>query len=251
LARRFNVREAFTFEPYTSTELRRILCAKAAKTGVPLPFPVAKAAAEELARESKLRNFGNADAAEALLGRLIAARTERLEREGDEGAGAPITREDLAAVVGTTADPFEGMMPNSSLQAAVSDLQAQVQLCSTLGLPPPPIPHMLFLGPPGTGKTTAARAMAKLLKRAGVLPRDVVVERSAEDLQGKFIGSTTPLVRDMLAQAQGGVLFIDEAHRCERQLTWLVLQMAVGGGVRGPCRDECCRHLGSCGRVGV
>ena len=72
--------------------------------------------------------------------------------------------------------------------------------------------HMAFLGGPGTGKTEAARVVAKLLHEAGAVSRGQLIERSRHNLVGKHIGTTALLVQEALDAARGGVLFIDEAY---------------------------------------
>ncbi|ONK67191.1 uncharacterized protein A4U43_C06F17240 [Asparagus officinalis] len=74
-------------------------------------------------------------------------------------------------------------------------------------------PHMAFLGNPGTGKTMVARALGKLLHMVGVLPTDKVTEVQRTDLVGEFVGHTGPKTRRKIKEAEGGILFIDEAYR--------------------------------------
>ncbi|CAI5511233.1 unnamed protein product [Closterium sp. Naga37s-1] len=74
-------------------------------------------------------------------------------------------------------------------------------------------PHMAFLGSPGTGKTTVARVLARLLNLVGVLPMDKVVEVQRTDLVGEFVGHTGPKTRRKILEAAGGILFVDEAYR--------------------------------------
>ena len=76
--------------------------------------------------------------------------------------------------------------------------------------------HMCFTGAPGTGKTTVALMMAKLLHRLGYLDRPHVVHAMRDDLVGEFIGHTAPKTQAVLARAMGGVLFIDEAYTLYR-----------------------------------
>ncbi|XP_020599818.1 uncharacterized protein LOC110039180 isoform X1 [Phalaenopsis equestris] len=75
------------------------------------------------------------------------------------------------------------------------------------------VPHMAFLGNPGTGKTMVARVLGKLLHMVGVLPTDKVTEVQRTDLVGEFVGHTGPKTRKKLQEAEGGILFVDEAYR--------------------------------------
>lgn len=72
--------------------------------------------------------------------------------------------------------------------------------------------HMVFAGNPGTAKTTVARLFAEILKDEKVLPSGNFVEAGRADLVGEHVGSTAPLVKKKFKEAQGGVLFIDEAY---------------------------------------
>ena len=72
--------------------------------------------------------------------------------------------------------------------------------------------HLIFAGPPGTGKTTIARVVAKLFAGLGVCPTDKVVEASRGDLVGNHEGESIKKTREVIEAADGGVLFIDEAY---------------------------------------
>jgi hypothetical protein len=72
--------------------------------------------------------------------------------------------------------------------------------------------HMSFAGNPGTGKTTVAKMVGRLLHRYGLIDRDEVTEKARADLVGKFIGHTADQTKKAIEDAVGGVLFIDEAY---------------------------------------
>ena len=72
--------------------------------------------------------------------------------------------------------------------------------------------HFVFTGSPGTGKTTVARIMAKLLHGVGYLEKNLCVETDANGLIGQYVGHTGPKTEELIKKAMGGVLFIDEAY---------------------------------------
>ncbi len=72
--------------------------------------------------------------------------------------------------------------------------------------------HTVFLGPPGTGKTSVARLLGRIYKHLGFLTKGQVVETDREGMVAGFVGQTATKVNTLVEQSLGGVLFIDEAY---------------------------------------
>ncbi|WP_080798068.1 AAA family ATPase [Arabiibacter massiliensis] len=108
-------------------------------------------------------------------------------------------------------DPFDGLVGMEAQKRSVREVADAV---SRHGRRVLSSCHMAFIGNPGTGKTELARRLLAYCDRTGVTSgAGVFVQADAANLIGRYVGETPRLVREKVLQADGGILFIDEAYR--------------------------------------
>lgn len=184
--------------------------------------------------QSKVPNFGNARGVRNLFDEVREVQNERLLKEQSSGKNVSakdfdtITSADIQAAAGrrlegekTLEDLLDEVNSLTGLDSAKQKVQEMVDAIlvrekmkergiemddgnGTL--------HLIFKGNAGTGKTTIARLLGQIYTKLGVLQKNIFIEVSRADLVGHYMGETAKKVIEKIEEADGGILFIDEAY---------------------------------------
>ncbi|KAF8159698.1 P-loop containing nucleoside triphosphate hydrolase protein [Crassisporium funariophilum] len=224
LSRRFKIEDAFNFEDFNDAELLEILNLKLKDQDLDATDQAKKVAIELLGRSRNRPNFGNAGEVENI---ITQAKTRCMSRRArlpafENPTDIIFEPQDFDPEYNRSANAaanltklFEDIVGCEDIMTTLGNYQDIARVCKTRNLDArEEIPtNFVFTGPPGTGKTTVARKLGQVFYDMGILASAEVIECSASDLVGQYVGQTGPKTKKLFEEALGKVLFIDEAYR--------------------------------------
>lgn len=210
-----------SFPPFTMEEICQFAKVEAQKFN----FSFEDAAWENFQRriieENSDGRFHGIDTIKKVVNELLYAKQLKNAVNGlDDNV---ITAEDTLALCKTDfsgdktgMEMLDDMVGTENIKQKVLEIISQINLARKTNAIGTPCLHMKFLGNPGTGKTTVARIIGKILKENGILRLGEFHEHSGRDFCGRYIGETAPKTSGICRDAYGSVLFIDEAYSLYR-----------------------------------
>ena len=228
------IRNTIEFEDYSLEEMVEIYKGMVKSSDMLLEESTDEAVTQMIDVMSKEPDFGNArgvrnvfeDTKEVLNGRIFKMKSNGEVVKTEEYR--TIRKIDIEAVMGkqaverkTVAQLLEELNNMTGLdgvkakvQEMVDDMEVKAYLKNQSGTEAGGhgTLHLVFKGNAGTGKTTVARIIGQIYKELGVLKKNVFVEVGRSDLVASYVGHTAKNVKAKVEEAEGGILFIDEAY---------------------------------------
>lgn len=219
------------FPDYSTDELTAIFNLMISERNLTVTEPAVKAATLIFDRMRLIENFGNGRYVRNLIDRALLNQSSRLLSTYGTSEAIPqdklyqITQDDITSLheglqdtreTGKAKEELDSMIGLKSAKDVINKAISKFKLdkrCADLGIARSRgTMHMVFTGNPGTAKTTVARLCAEILNDEKILSTGNFVEAGRADLVSDHVGGTAILVKKKFREAQGGVLFIDEAY---------------------------------------
>ena len=208
---------AMSFPPYTNEQIGALAARHLNEYGFTMDESAWKGFYDRIREESSDGRFYGEDTVKKVVGELLYYK--QLSNAVEKCESKTITASDTEKLCSVDfADNVSGlemldkMVGTAAIKERILEIISQIELVKQTPSLESPCLHMRFLGNPGTGKTTVARIIGKILKEKNILRVGEFYEHAGRDFCGRYIGQTAPKTLSICREAYGSVLFIDEAY---------------------------------------